>query len=227
MGCAPSMQVIFSLGKRYSYKKLRFFLKASIVYSVLLKILGILSLAFCCLIMIPRIIEVASNSIGYSSSLIWEIIFITFLMVILSSLVIGYSKFLSEKFDRINKLALFLSISILLIILGPFINHYSIPLQIIFMSTFSITTFIISFSLTSWTAKRYKNPFIFALSPFFYGLMSFVIFAFFIGLTCRDISGEASLGVGLIVLIGGGAIAIISAIINILFILSLPSERER
>jgi len=202
-------------------------LKASIVYSVLLKISGILSLAFCCLIMIPRIIEVASDSIGYSSSLIREIIFITFLIIILSSLVIRYSKFLAEKFDRINKLALFLSISILLIILGFFIHYYSIPLQIIFMGTFSITTFIISFSLASWTAKRYKNPFILALSPFFYGLVSFVIFALFIGLTCRDISGEASLGVGLIVLIGGGAVAIISAIINILFILSLSFKRER
>ena len=202
-------------------------MKASIVYSVLLKILGTLSLAFCCLIMIPRIIEVASDSIGYPSSLLWEIIFITLLIIILSSLVIRYSKFLADKFDRLNKLAFFLPISILLVILSPFINYYSIPLQVTFMGTFSITTFIISFSLTSWTAKRYKTPFILALSPFFYGLVSFAIFALFIGLACRDISGEASLGVGLIILIGGGVVAIISAIINILFILSLSSESER
>lgn len=192
-------------------------MKESEVYSCLFKILGALSLAFCCLIMIARIIEVFSDSISYPSSLIWELFFITLLIIILSCLLIRYSKFLAEKFDRLNKLALFLSISIFLAILSSYINSSIIGYIII--PSFVVTAFIVPFKLTLWAANQYKDSWINGILPFVFGLLSFLIFALFMAFTCRDVVGEGAVGVGLIILIGGVVVTLISTTINVVYML--------
>ena len=192
------------------------FLKESVIYSGLLKILGALSLAFCCLIMLAAIIE-RSDSISDPSSLIWEFFIIILLIIILSCLIIRYSKFLAEKFDRLNKLALFLSISIFLAILSPYING-SINGYII-IPLYAITAFIVCFKLTLWSANRYKDSWINGILPFVFGLPSFFIFALFMGFTCRGVVGEGAVGVGLIILMGGVVVTLISITINVVYML--------
>jgi len=110
-----------------------------------------------------------------------------------------------------------MSISILTAFLSPYINGSIIPYIII--PLFAVTAFIVSFKLTLWAANHYKDSWINGILPFVFGLLSFFIFALFMAFTCMDIVGEGVVGVGLIVLIGGVVVTLISATINVLYML--------
>ena len=170
--------------------------------------------------MIARIIEVASwDRTDYPSYLIWEFLLVTLLIMILSYFVIRYSTFLGDKFERLNKLALFLSISIVSTIILPYSGSADKIIVLIAIPSVVLTTLIIPFKLTSWSLTKFRDSYIVGVGRFFFGLPSFFIFGFFVGIAFRDVVGEGGMGAGLVALYGGVLLTIISTIINVSYVI--------
>ncbi len=196
-------------------------MKTSQVYNSVLKILSLVSIAFCILIMIPNIIKFIWEweSSSSSPSHIQAMVLITLAIITVSCLLYRYSKFLSEKFDRLNKLAIFSSISILSTIIFPYTRRYDEIIAYIMIPSVIITALIIPFKLTSWSVIKFKDSYLLGIATFFFGLLSFFIFALFVSIASRGVVGEGAVGTGLIILIGGVVAAMISTIINVVYVL--------
>lgn len=169
-----------------------------------------LSMAFCVLLLILSILE-----------LYWIYTIVAILTIVISFLIYRYSKFLAEKFYHLNKLALFLPISILAVILTPFITK---PLYgtgaLLYLNTvlfiIGVTSILISSSLT-YLGTKLKNQFISWPLSIFLGLCSPFIFVLLSSLAFRQItgSGHGSMGFALILFFCIIVITIISIIVNI------------
>lgn len=146
-------------------------------------------------------------------------VLITLAIITVSCLLYRYSKFLSEKFDRLNKLAIFSSISILSTIIFPYTRRYDEIIAYIMIPSVIITALIIPFKLTSWSVIKFKDSYLLGIATFFFGLLSFFIFALFVSIASRGVVGEGAVGTGLIILIGGVVAAMISTIINVVYVL--------
>ena len=166
-------------------------LKMVKIYNFLLKVLASLSIAFCVLLFILNIFE-----------LYWIYTIGSIFIFGISFLIYQYSKFFAEKFYNLNKLALFSTISILAIILNPFIDNNGGPVlgAILNMPTemyiIGVTSILISSSLT-YLATKIKNQFISWLLSIILGLFSPFIFFLFSGLAYRHMGpGEGAYWLG-------------------------------
>ncbi len=194
------------------------FLKKDLVFSIILKVVGAALLVdFLRWVLWRPGIHLES----YDTVWFWLSNLSLFGLLGMAYIFIRYSSLIAREFGGINKLILFLGLSILAAIITPLLsllNFACIPI-------FAITSILITTAMTFIT-DRLKNRLASWSLTFFFGLLAFAVFYIPFEFAYRHI-GAGSVGAGLIVLAGAILTSLVSMVVNVIYKIKLIEHEGR